>query len=66
MEIVVNGQPRVVPPGFTARQLVADMGLQGKRIAMEINLAIVPRSAYAEQELREGDRIEIVHAVGGG
>ena len=66
MEIVVNGQPRAVPPGFTARQLVEAMGLHGRRVAMEVNLAIVPRSAYAEHVLQDGDRIEIVQAVGGG
>lgn len=66
MEIVVNGQPRSVPAGFTAGQLVEDMGLQGRRIAMEVNRAIVPRSVYAGHVLQDGDRIEIVHAVGGG
>jgi sulfur carrier protein len=66
MEIVVNGQPRAIPPDFTARQLVDAMGLQGRRIAMEVNRAIVPRSTYAEHVLQDGDRIEIVQAVGGG
>lgn len=66
MEIVVNGQTRAVPTGFTAQQLVADMGLQGRRIAIEVNRSIVPRSAYDGHRLQAGDRIEIVQAVGGG
>ena len=66
MEITVNGQQQNVPDAYTAAQLVDDMGLAGKRIAMEINLEIVPRSIYAQHTLQSGDKIEIVHAVGGG
>jgi sulfur carrier protein len=66
MEIVVNGQSRTVPKGFTAKQLVDELGLQGRRVAMEVNREILPRSAYSNHALHDGDRIEIVHAVGGG
>jgi thiamine biosynthesis protein ThiS len=66
MEIIVNGEPRQVEDGFTAAQLVEAMGLTGQRVAMEVNLEIVPRSTYAAHTLQAGDRIEIVHAVGGG
>lgn len=66
MQIFVNGEPKSVPDGTTAQQLVEQLGLTGKRIAMERNQSIVPRSQYAETELCEGDRIEIIHAVGGG
>jgi len=66
MEITVNGQTQTVPEGFTAAQLVAQMGLEGRRIAMEVNLEIVPRSTYPGHALNPGDRVEIVHAVGGG
>ena len=66
MEITVNGQQQVVPEAYTAAQLVDAMGLAGQRIAMEVNLEIVPRSVYAQHMLHAGDRIEIVHAVGGG
>jgi sulfur carrier protein len=66
IEITVNGEPRQVAEGYTAAQLVADMGLEGRRIAMEVNLEIVPRSTYAGHALQPGDRVEIVHAVGGG
>jgi sulfur carrier protein len=65
--ITVNGQPR---PLFERESSVADLlcalGLQGKRIAVERNGAIVPRSRYAETALADGDRLEIVGAVGGG
>ena len=66
MEIIVNGQDKQVPSGYTAAQLVKDMGLEGQRVAMEVNLEIVPRSNYPEHALSHGDRIEIVHAIGGG
>jgi sulfur carrier protein len=66
MEIIVNGEQRRVPDTYTAAQLVEAMGLSGQRIAMEVNLEIVPRSTYASHALQPGDRIEVVHAVGGG
>ena len=66
MEIIVNGSPRDVPSGFTADELVDSLALRGKRIAMEVNQEIVPRSTYAQHVFKPGDRIEIVHAVGGG
>jgi sulfur carrier protein len=66
MEIIVNGEQRQVPDTYTAAQLVEAMGLSGERIAMEVNLEIVPRSTYAKHDLQPGDRIEVVHAVGGG
>lgn len=66
MQIIVNGESRNVPDGLTAAQLVEDMDIAGQRIAMEVNLEIVPRSSYAEFTLSAGDRVEIVHAVGGG
>jgi len=66
MEIIVNGETRQVEEGFTAAQLVEVMGLADQRVAMEVNLEIVPRSSYAAHTLQAGDRIEIVHAVGGG
>jgi len=66
MEIVVNGEQRQVPDSYTAAQLVEAMGLSGQRIAMEVNLEIVPRSTYEKHAFHPGDRIEVVHAVGGG
>ena len=66
MEITLNGQPREVPEAITARQLIAMLDLEGRRLAMEINQEVVPRSRFDEHLLRHGDRIEIVHAIGGG
>jgi sulfur carrier protein len=66
MQIIVNGEQRDVTDGLSAAQLVEDMQITGKRIAMEVNLEIVPRSVYAEHTFKAGDKIEIVHAVGGG
>jgi len=66
MQIIVNGEHRDVADGLTAAQLVEDMEITGKRIAMEVNLEIVPRSTYAEYRFNDGDKVEIVHAVGGG
>ena len=66
MEILVNGEPRQVVEGCTAEALVETMGLSGKRIAMEVNMEIVPRSTYHEFTFNPDDKIEIVHAVGGG
>ena len=66
MKIYINGEAREVPEPFTAAQLVTLMGLEGRRIAMEANLDIVPRSSYANHVFQPGDKIEVVSAVGGG
>ena len=66
MNIVVNGEVKNVAAEFTLQQLIEQLNLGGKRLAIEVNLEIVPRSHYAEHALNDGDRIEIVHAIGGG
>jgi sulfur carrier protein len=66
MEISVNGKPMTVAEGTTAAGLVAVLELGGRRYAMEINGEIVPKSTHSERRLEAGDRVEIVHAVGGG
>ena len=66
MEIIVNGQAQNVPNGYTAEQLVKSLELAGKRIAMEVNEEIVPKSSYPNYAFSAGDRVEVVHAVGGG
>ena len=66
MEIFVNGERREVPDGTTAAALLEMLGLAGRRLAIEVNREIVPRSRHAEHRLRPGDRVEIVHAIGGG
>lgn len=66
MKLTVNGELREVEGPMTVLGLVESFGLQPQKIAVERNLEIVPRSAYGEVGLRDGDRIEIVNFVGGG
>lgn len=66
MNILLNGEPRQVPDHITAAQLVQTLGLSGKRLAIEVNTEIVPRSLLREFVINPGDRVEIVHAIGGG
>ncbi len=66
IELVINGEPRRFPAPLTLSQLVESLELAGKRIAIEKNGEIVPRSLHADSRLASGDRLEIVVAVGGG
>ena len=66
MRIVLNGQSRILEPGTTLGALVARLDLGGRRMAVEVNEEVIPRSEYAGRVLGDGDRVEIVHAVGGG
>lgn len=66
MEILVNGTPHIVPDGSTAADLLAILELQGKRLALEINQELVPRSQFETFILQPHDAVEIVHAIGGG
>ena len=64
--IRVNGASRALAPSQSVADLVRDLALEGKRVAVELNGEIVPRSRYAHTPLGAGDRVEIVGAVGGG
>jgi sulfur carrier protein len=64
--VAVNGQARQLPRATTVAQLLAQLDTAGKRIAVERNGEIVPKSLHASTELTGGDRLEIVIAVGGG
>ncbi len=67
MELVVNGTRTTLdPPPATLTDLVRALNLEGKRIAIECNGEIVPKSRYAQTPVRAGDRLEVVAAVGGG
>lgn len=66
MDIILNGEPLPLPDGATAADLIERLDLAGRRIALEVNETIVPRSRYGEYRLGPGDRVEIVHAIGGG
>jgi thiamine biosynthesis protein ThiS len=64
--IFVNGEPREIPAGLTVAALVSHLGLPANRLAIERNLSILPRDAWAKTEVATADRYEIVHLVGGG
>ena len=66
MQIVLNGETRQVAPGSTLGEILAGAGYANRRIAVEINREIVPKSAHERHLIRDGDRIEVVHALGGG
>lgn len=66
MQIILNGETRVVSGPLTIGQLLAQLGLAGRRVAVEVNREIVPRSRHGEHELRNDDRVEVVRAIGGG
>ena len=66
LSIKINGEPRRVSAGASISQMLAELGLDPTRIAVERNLEIVPRSTLGEVEVRDGDAFEIVHFVGGG
>lgn len=64
--VSINGEPRQLHANTTVAVLIEEMGLTGKRIALERNGEIVPRSTFAVRQLLENDKLEIVVAVGGG
>ena len=67
IQIIINGKPRSFDAeNFTVAQLVVNLNLEGKRLAIECNGEIVPRSQFADTQLADGDKLEIVGAVGGG
>jgi thiamine biosynthesis protein ThiS len=66
MKIQLNGEARDIPDNSSAQDLIDLLGLGDKRLAMEANREIVPRTTYAQHVLHEGDEIEIVQAIGGG
>ena len=66
IDIVFNDAPLGVPAGCTVAGLLEREGLAGRRVAVEVNREIVPRGAHATRVLSAGDRVEVVHALGGG
>ena len=66
MQIQVNGEPLEVAEQSSLGDLIAQLQLGGKRIAVELNLEIIPRSAHDSTLLKADDQVEIVHAIGGG
>ncbi|MCL1479315.1 MAG: sulfur carrier protein ThiS [Marinobacter sp.] len=66
MDILLNGKPRQLAGPITVLQLLQADELDARRVAVELNEEIVPRSQHQVKQLQPGDRVEIVHAIGGG
>lgn len=66
MNILLNGEPRVLAAPIKLVDLLREEGLGERRVAVEINGEIVPRGRHADTALNDGDKVEIVHALGGG
>ncbi len=66
MQILLNGESLELPDGTTVADLLVRLELTGRRVAVERNLDIVPRSQHAATAIVDGDRLEVVHAIGGG
>ena len=66
MTLTINGEARTLQTLNDVAALVAALGLDARKVAVERNLEIVPRSAYGRTPIADGDRIEIVHFIGGG
>jgi thiazole synthase len=66
MHVTINGESRDVSEARSVEGLLSDLGLDARKVAVELNLEIVPKSAYGRTSVRDGDRLEIVHFIGGG
>jgi len=66
MRIQLNGEPYELPAGESVAALLTRLELAGRRVAVELNLDIVPRSQHDSTQLNDGDQVEVVHAIGGG
>lgn len=66
MNIILNGESRSVEPPISVEGLLVSLGLDSRKVAVERNREIVPKSQYTEILLSEGDALEIVHFIGGG
>ena len=66
MQIILNGEPMQLDDAPTIAELLQRTGYADRRVAVEINRAIVPRSAHDWQRVNDGDEVEIVQAMGGG
>ncbi|HFQ91829.1 MAG TPA: sulfur carrier protein ThiS [Chromatiales bacterium] len=66
MEILINGERRQVAEGVSIAEVLKMLDLAGRRVAVEVNLEIIPRGEHEGRKLQPGDRVEIVQAIGGG
>lgn len=66
MNITVNGEPKTVADTLTISGLIDQLNLSGRRLAVEVNMDIIPRSQHPQHKLKQNDVVEVVHAIGGG
>ncbi|HUF05253.1 MAG TPA: sulfur carrier protein ThiS [Aridibacter sp.] len=66
MKIVVNGEVRDVPGGLNLKRLMEHLAMPNERVAVELNLDVVPKAKWPETTVKEKDKLEIIHFVGGG
>lgn len=66
MTIVLNGEPKEIPADLTVTELIETLGLPSERLAIEVNRRIIRRADWPATTLAEGDKVEVVHFVGGG
>jgi len=66
MQLIINGQPQTVQENLSLSELIAQLNMKAERVAVERNGVIVPRNDWPQTALQNGDRLEIVHFVGGG
>ena len=66
MHLFINGEEKTFTSVRTLPELIDQLGMKGDRVAVELNREIVPRAVWNETRLQDGDRLEIVHFVGGG
>ena len=66
ISVIVNGEARAIPGGSSIAAMLQAIGLDPRKVAVEHNLEVVPRSTFEDVEVSEGDKFEIVHFVGGG
>ncbi len=66
MRLTINGKDQVFDEALSLAQLIEQLGMKGDRVAVELNRDIVSRAQWPETSLKDGDRLEIVHFVGGG
>jgi sulfur carrier protein len=66
MNLMINGENRILATTETLAALVEQLGMKSDRVAIELNREIVPREQWSQTPLKDGDRLEIVHFVGGG
>ena len=64
--MIINGKEENIATPITVAELIESKGLRADRVAVELNGEIIPRSRHAQTTLKDGDRVEIVHALGGG